>query len=47
MLKPIDDKQISMLRRAVDIQAIGLAVRNISDEEIEEVNNFFAQYMSI
>ncbi len=47
MLKQIDDKQISMLRRAVDIQAIRLAVRNISDEEIEEVNNFFAQYMSI
>ena len=47
MLKQIDDKQISMLRRAVDIQAIRLAVRNISDEEIEEVNNVFAQYMSI
>ena len=47
MLKQIDDKQISMLRRAVDIQAIRLAVRNISDEEIEEVNDFFAQYMSI
>lgn len=47
MLKQIDDKQISMLRRAVDIQAIRLAVRNISDEEIEEVNDFFAQYMSV
>ncbi|MPM37403.1 hypothetical protein SDC9_84017 [bioreactor metagenome] len=46
MLRQIDDIEMSQLRRAVDIQAMRLAVRNITDDEIEELRHIFDKYMS-
>lgn len=46
MLRQIDDMEISQLRRAVDIQAMRLAVRNITDEEIDELKHIFEQFLS-
>jgi len=37
MLNQISDKDVSQFRRAIDIQAMILAVRNIDDEADEEI----------
>lgn len=46
MLRQIDDIEVSQLRRAVDIQAMRLAVRNITDEEISELKHIFDKFLS-
>lgn len=47
MLKQIGDIEISQLRRAVDIQAMRLAVKNMTDDDIVELKCIFDKYMSI
>jgi len=46
MLRQIGDIEISQLRRAVDIQAMRYAVKNITDDEIEELKHIFNKIMS-
>ncbi len=46
MLRQIGDIEISQLRRAVDIQAMRLAVRNITDDEIIKLKRIFEKHMT-
>lgn len=43
LLKQTDYQEISQLRRALEMQALLLAVDNITDEEIEKIKNIIAQ----